>query len=297
MQSMRFEAMGTSAHVIVLGGSERLLQTARHRIAELESRWSRFRPDSELSRLNNARGRPVRVSHDTFRAVTAAIDAWRDLDCVFDPTVLDALEHAGYDRTFADIPAIGRALTAPAPPVPGCDGIQLDPIVRAVCLPLNVRVDLGGIGKGLAADMVADELRAAGADGAMVNIGGDLKVAGSCPQPNGWTIELDHLPGRAIALVAGGLATSAITKRRWRRGAEIVHHVIDPATGAAAAASAAAATVIADRAVDAETLATAALLAGTEAGVALLEARNATGILIGRDGTRHATTNLLALVA
>ena len=303
MQSTRFAAMGTDCHVIVLGGSEHLLRSARTRIDELEARWSRFRPNSELCALNAANGRPVRVSADTLLAVTSAIEAWHLLNGVFDPTVVVALEHAGYDRTFSEL--LARPESAPiragvpesVPVVPGCAGITIDRMVRAITLPANVRLDLGGIGKGLAADLVAAELMAAGADGVLVNIGGDLRVMGTCGTPTGWTVELDHLPGCALALAAGGLATSAITKRRWMRGTEIAHHVIDPATGGPATGSAASATVIARRALDAETLATGALLAGPDAGIELLTAHGASGVLVGRDGERRATVELLELVA
>ena len=302
MQSTRFTAMDTDCHLIVLGGSEHLLRAARARIDELEARWSRFRPDSELCALNEARGRPVRVSADTLLAVTSAIEAWHLLNGVFDPTVVVALEHAGYDRTFSEL--LDRPESAPirastsesVPVVPGCAGITIDRMVRAITLPANVRLDLGGIGKGLAADLVAADLMAAGADGVLVNIGGDLRAMGTCATPTGWTVELDHLPGCALALTAGGLATSAITKRRWMRGTEIAHHVIDPATGAPATDSAASATVIAPRAVDAETLATAALLAGPDAGIELLSVHGASGVLVGRGGERRATVELLELV-
>ena len=301
MQSTRFEAMGTDCLVIVLGGSERLLRTARARIDELEARWSRFRPDSELCALNRARGRPVRVSADTLLAVSAAIDAWHLLNGVFDPTIVAALEHAGYDRPFAefshDSPVPASASSTPRPLVPGCGGIVIDRMVRAITLPANVRLDLGGIGKGLASDLVAADLIGAGAEGVLVNIGGDLRVMGTCATPTGWTVELDHMTGCALALASGGLATSAITKRRWMRGTEPAHHVIDPETGAPATSSAESATVIASRAVDAETLATAALLSGPERGIELLTAHGASGVLVGRDGKRHATAQLLELVS
>ena len=303
MQSMRFEAMGTECHIVVLGGPEQSLPAARARVEELEARWSRFRPGSELCALNAARGRPVRVSADTLLAVTTAVEAWHLLNGVFDPTIVDALERAGYDRTFSELLA-GRPLPSEPDPttdhvaiVPGCAGIEIDRVVQAITLPAHVRLDLGGIGKGLAADLVAAEVMATGADGVLANIGGDLRVMGTCPHPTGWTVVLDHLPGCTLALAVGGLATSAITKRRWRRGTDTAHHVIDPATGLPAEDSAASATVIATRAVDAETLATAALLAGPDAGVELLTAHGASGVLVGRDGERRATAELMELVA
>lgn len=302
MHSSRFRAMGTTAHVVVLGGDEPLLERARARIDELERRWSRFRPDSELCRLNAARGRPVRVSADTLLAVRTAVAAWQLLNGVFDPTVLDALERAGYDRTFADIPARGdRAPTVAADDrairiVPGCAGIEIDPLVRAVTLPAHVRLDLGGVGKGLAADLVAESLLAAGAAGALVNLGGDLRVAGASPHPFGWTVDLEPVPGGRVALTEGGLATSATTRRRWRVGSEEHHHVIDPTTGRPARTGVATATVIAMRAVDAEILATAALLTGDRAGIDLLAMHDASGLIIDDDGNRHATADLQDLV-
>ncbi len=303
MQSMRFEAMGTDCHIVVIGGSEPSLPAARARIEQLEARWSRFRPESELCALNAARGRAVRVSPDTMLAVTTAVDAWYLLNGVFDPSIVAALERAGYDRTFSELLSEPPRPPEPDPAsdhlaiVPGCAGIVIDRVVRAITLPAHVRLDLGGIGKGLAADLVAAEVMATGADGVLVNIGGDLRCMGTCPHPTGWTVVLEHLPGCTLALAVGGLATSAITKRRWRHGTGTAHHVIDPATGLPAKHSAASATVIATRAVDAETLATAALLAGPDAGVELLSAHGASGVLVGRDGERHATAELTELVA
>ncbi len=309
--------MGTRCHVLVLGGSAELVQIGCDRIDQLERRWSRFRHDSELCRINAAAGRPVRVSADTVLAVSAAIDAWHRLDGAFDPTVLDALEQSGYDRTFVDLPTCddphrntaarrqddewGSTLVptmkaAPGCGAPGCGAIVVDPIVSSVQVPVGVRLDLGGIGKGLAADLVADLLMRAGAQGVLVNIGGDLRVAGDHPTPDGWIIGLDALPGRSLRLVTGGLATSAITKRRWWRHGQVAHHVIDPHTSLPATDSAALATVVADCAMAAETLATAALLAGPDNGVALLRAHRASGVIVGRDDTTRTTADLLSLV-
>src|SRR3954449_11188966 len=104
--------MGTEAQVVVVGGTPADVEAAQARVEDLERRWSRFRPDSELQRLNAGAGGPVRVSADTRVLVEAAIDAWRDTGGRFDPTVLDALEAGGYDRPFA--PRVG-APRAPRP--------------------------------------------------------------------------------------------------------------------------------------------------------------------------------------
>ena len=92
--------MGTDAHVIVVGGSQSLLDAARMRIEQLEQRWSRFLPESEISRLNHRAGEPVAVSADSVELVTRALQAWRVTNGRFDPTVLGAVIRAGYDRSF-----------------------------------------------------------------------------------------------------------------------------------------------------------------------------------------------------
>ncbi len=296
MQSTRFAAMGTECHVVVVGGGPDATAAARDRAAQLEDRWSRFRPESELCRLNARPGQPVVVSRDTFLAVRAACEAWRTTAGAFDPTVLAALEHAGYDRSFSELAPGDPAGPGACPAVPGCRDIVLDEIVGAVTLPPGVRIDLGGIGKGLAADLMASELVAAGAGGAMVNLGGDLRTLGDAPSPRGWTIALHDRPS-SITIGDGGVATSAVTRRRWTRGdGREQHHVIDAATATSAETGLASVSVVAPTAAAAEVLATAALLAGPGA-IALLHSHDASGIAVGRDGSVATTHDLEALAA
>ena len=190
----RFHAMGTDAHMIVVGGSTRLLERARDRIDELESRWSRFLPDSELCRLNAAAGQPVIVASVTFELLTRAVEGWRLTGGHFDPTVLPALVAAGYDRSFETVERDAPELSARSTPAPGGAELSLDPIVRSVTLPPGVALDLGGIGKGFAADLVSTELLQAGASGACVNLGGDLRVRGT-PPDGAWIVEVEAEPG------------------------------------------------------------------------------------------------------
>jgi thiamine biosynthesis lipoprotein len=277
--------MGTTAHVVVVGGPPDAADRARARIAELEAHWSRFRPDSDISRLNTHPGRPVLVSRDTITAISNAIHAWRTTRGRYDPTILTALERAGYDRDFDDVAPDDPRTTAAVVPAPGCTGIEIDPVVGAVTLPVGTRLDLGGIGKGLAADLVTTELLAAGADGACVNLGGDLRAEGT-PPPGaaGWTVGVADAPGHVLALVHGGVATSSRLRRRWVRAGRELHHLVDPATGTPARSGLASVTVIASRAAGAEVLTKVAFLAGPSVGPMLTRA-GATGLLIHDDGT------------
>jgi FAD:protein FMN transferase len=282
----RFPAMGSDAHVIVVGGSPALCGAARARIDELETRWSRFLPDSELSRLNRCGPGPRLVSPDTFLAVSAAVEAWRATDGRFDPTVLRALVAAGYDRDFAHLDH--GSCTAPAPvvdPAPGCGGIELDEHVGAITLPAGVAIDLGGIGKGLAADLVVAELMRAGAAGACVNVGGDLRATGTAPTDQGWIIAVEHLPDVRLALGDGAVATSSSFKRRWARAGSTFHHLLDPRRGGPAETGLAAVTVIAGTATEAETLTKAAFVAGAADAAGIVGRARATGLLVTDAGT------------
>jgi thiamine biosynthesis lipoprotein len=298
----RRRAMGSDAHLLVVTGHDRpdaghLLSTGWARIDELEGLWSRFRTDSEVTALTRHSGTPVVVSAETFSLVEHAIAAWELTDGRFDPTVAAALDAYGYDRDLDDV-LRGPAREAPrrAQPAPGLAGTWLDADLPAVALPAGVGFDPGGIGKGLAADMVAQALLDAGAAGALVNLGGDLRAAGEAPDPRGWAIGLpDPLrPGRELArlaLAAGAVATSSRLRRRWPTLGGEAHHLIDPATGRPADTPTVAVTVVADRAWRAEALAKAFFLGRLDD---LDRHPDVHAIVVTADGQRHATPALAA---
>jgi thiamine biosynthesis lipoprotein len=297
---LAFGVMGTDAHVIVVRGPLGLCKQAAARLASLEATWSRFRPDSELSRLNAAAGRPVVVSELTYAVIARAVDAWERSGGAFDPTVLPALAASGYDRDYATMDHEARIAEAQAgsghPLPPGAGVVELDPIVRAVRLPGGVALDLGGIAKGVAADLVVAEMRASGAEGACVNIGGDLRVSGASPSGPAWAVEIEREPGPAASgaapgvavLVDGGIATSSCRRRVWRRGSEQRHHIIDPRTGRSAHLRWSSVTAIAGCAGDAEPAATAALMSPDAAhATTALGAFGAVGLAFDQTGRAH----------
>jgi len=289
----RFRAMGTDVHLAVLGVDPTLLDQARQRIEDLEQRWSRFRPDSLLSGLNDAGGRPVLVDDETFDLITTAVAAWHGTGHRFDPTILDAVIDAGYDRTFEQL-GTGSGLAPGAVPLPppGCADILLDPTSRTVTLPVGTHLDLGGIGKGRTADLVAVDLLIGGAQSALVNLGGDLRIGGGLAEGDAYSIAIDdpadpENPATVVDLVAGALATSSRARRHWTVDGEERHHLIDPATGAPARTDVAAVTVIAHEATEAEIMAKAALVAGVDEGLELLADARVAALLITADRTRH----------
>ena len=288
--------MGSSAHLTVSGAGPACLEQGRQRLHEMEERWSRFLADSEICRINAGAGRTVRVSGETARLVLRAVEAWRVTGGLFDPTVLAALESAGYDRTFE---AVTDGPVAPTPlPVtttPGCTGIRVtvDELGGTVRIPEGVRLDLGGIGKGYAADQVAFELRHRGADGVCVNLGGDVRVSGRPPDGSAWSIgvadpwDVADLPRdlAVLSLTEGAVATSSRARRRWRRGWQQMHHLIDPRTGSPARTDLVAVTVVAAEAHWAEVFAKCALVAGAEAGTRLLDSHGLAALLVTETGS------------
>jgi thiamine biosynthesis lipoprotein len=282
--------MGTHAHVVVHARDPAtarvLVGSALARLDRLEQRWSRFRDDSEISALNRADGRATSVSDDTRLLVDRSVEGWERTAGRFDPTVLAALLAAGYDRDFHAGLDRERPVRSPRP-APGCGDIRIRG--REVTLPAGVAIDPGGIGKGLAVDLVIDLLMTAGATGALVNVGGDLRVAGRPGPDASWSIELEHpradLPplGR-LALTDRALASTWRTRRRWRAGGAEQHHVVDPRTGRPAWTGLAGVSVLAATTWWAEVLGTEAFVAGAAESVELARRRRTDAVLVRDDG-------------
>ena len=260
--------MGTQAHLVVVGGRGTLADDAAARLAELERLWSRFLPDSEISKCNALSGRAVAVSAETVQLVERAVTGWKMTEGRFDPTILTALCDAGYDRDFRA--AVRRApdyLPPGTRSVPGCAGIAWDVEARTVTFPAGVSFDPGGIGKGLAADIVTEELLAAGAAGALVSVGGDVRVRGEAPDGPTWTIAIDDASRAGVELFQIGLhdgevATSSRLQRAWQTRGGAAHHLIDPRTGKPAETPLVAVSAVASEGWWAEIVAKAVLIGG-----------------------------------
>jgi thiamine biosynthesis lipoprotein len=276
----RFGAMGSNAHVVVVGRAA-LLDRARRRIEELETRWSRFRDESEVSRLTQHAGQPVTVSAETLELVVRSMQAWRLSGGLFDPTVLGDVVRAGYDRSFERLPA---PHPTESPLVAGCSDIEV--LDRDVRLPAGTGFDPGGIGKGLAADIVVREMLAAGASGICVNLGGDVRVAGEPPRGEAWTVAIEHpwlpWPMSHVGLHDGAVATSTTLLRRWSTPDGERHHLIDPTTGEPSDTDLTLASVVAGDAWLAEVLAKTVLLRGSLRAFDLIEGTGAEALAVGR---------------
>ncbi len=282
--------MGTTAHLVTVGGERTELDALVARLADLERRWTRFSDDSELSRLNRAAGSLTVLEPDTYRLVASAVEGWRRTGGRFDPTVAGAMRANGYDRDFA---SVGHRHEVHTRPAPGCGEVMLVPGSNAVRLPAGVELDFGGIGKGFAADLLAEEVVGrGGVGGACVNIGGDVRVAGVAPTDEGWIIELAITDGVGdtpllIALADGAVCTSRIDLRTWSGPDGELHHLLDPATGAPTGTDMTAISVVAGSAAVAELVTKAAIVSGLDGAADLVEEFGAAAVAIDANGSQH----------
>lgn len=256
-------------------------------LQQIDLAASRFRPDSELLTVNRRAGAFVRISPLLAEAIAVALRAAELTDGAVDPTLGGALRVAGYDRDFAELTPPGPGPLGPSVPVgpdagpaprlrvhrpPAWRGVRLERDPPAVRLPPGVELDLGATAKALAADRAAAAaVRATGAGGVLVALGGDIALAGA-PPPGGWRIHVaeDHragpdAPGQTVEIDTGGLATSSTTTRRWRHAGTVNHHILDPATVQPAGGPWRTASVVAACCVDANIASTAAIVMGESA--------------------------------
>jgi FAD:protein FMN transferase len=294
--------MGSDGHVLVVGGDgPRLVAHAEARLRLLEDRWTRFSPDSELSRLNRRAGSRTRLHPDTFALVARACDGWRLTGGLFDPTVLPAMIDAGYTRPLDASGRTGDPRRSTVASAPGCGSIELDPAELSVTLPGDVALDPGGLGKGLAADLVAAELLAMGGLGVLVNVGGDLRAEGTPPSAWGWTVAIED-PFDADSTIAtprfasGAVATTTPRHRRWMMPSGPATHVIDPRNGRPVETDVASATVIAGQAWMAEVVAKGAAISGVEGAIDVIDEAGLSGIVVSDTGAIRLSARLGAFL-
>jgi thiamine biosynthesis lipoprotein len=291
MHDVTFTCMGCDMRLLAEGVDAKAIDRARRLLDAMDARLSRFRPDSELSRLNADPRETVPASPLLRAAVAASLWAAERSRGLVDPTLLDDLERMGYTRSLADAPrAPLTAALALAPPraAAGARGdarwraVRIDNAAGTITRPPGLRLDTGGSTKGLAADAAARVL--SGARRLVVDCGGDLHLAGREP----WEIAVEHPATGATATTlrvrSGGVATSGLGRRLWPGpDGRPAHHLLDPATGTPAWTGLQAVTAVAGSTLEAETLAKCALLRGPAGARRLLARRG--GVLVHDDGT------------
>lgn len=280
---------------VVVTAEPRAIEAARTLVraetAAMDAACSRFREDSELSRINALAGESVQLGPLFAEVVGAALRAAAATDGDVDPTCGAGLEAIGYDRDIEVLREDGvRVVVHEYLPAPGWQSIDWDPESRTLRVPSGCRLDFGAVAKALAADRAAAAVTRELGCGVLVSLGGDIATAGPGPE-SGWRIRVtddhragDAVLGQTISVTGGALATSSTTVRRWQGQSGPLHHVLDPRTGRPADSCWRTVSVTAATCVDANTAATAALLR-SEAAPEWLAALGLPARLVRQDGT------------
>jgi thiamine biosynthesis lipoprotein len=289
-------ALGTAATVITTEPNAvgYALQLLGEQLTAVDLACSRFRSDSELAMVNDSPTSRKKISPLLADALVVSLEAARLTAGDVDPTCGLSLVRLGYDRDFA----VARQDTSPLrqPPVPGGSWrrVTLDLDRSEVLLPAGVLLDLGATAKALAADQAATRIAGQTGCGVLVNLGGDISVAGD-PPDGGWPVGIaddagfDSVPGtmrtrQVVVIRDGGLATSSVLGRTWQRGGTRLHHIIDPATGRPAHSCWRTVSVAAATCVAANIASTTAIIRGERA-VGWLAGHGLPARLVRHDGT------------
>lgn len=302
-EHITFHAMG--CEIIAMVDSDEperaaeMLQLVPGWFEEWEQVLSRFRLDSELMQLNGKHNRPVQVSETLWEVFEAALWAERYSQGLVTPTVAEALNTAGYDRSFEILKNSPYEIAASdGSQVPPFSEVLADPEARTLCLPEGFQLDFGGVAKGWAAHQAMLRLEVLGP--ALVDAGGDIAISDSLPGPEPWEVSvadpLHH--GREITrlyLEDCGVATSGRDRRRWNSGGKPRHHIIDPRTGEPAETDLMSATVIAPTVLQAEAASKTVMILGSREGIAWLQAApSLAGLFVLEDGQVLATEHMQA---
>ncbi|CAN5184004.1 FAD:protein FMN transferase [soil metagenome] len=285
--------MGGTATIVLVGASERLLESTTRLVLRCEELWSRFIPTSDVSALNWSEGAAVVVDALTARLLAAMRDGMQLTGGDYDPTLLPLLLQTGYTTSAVD-PT--RVTTLPDSAL--APGRLSDAVIdgMTVTLPCGTTVDPGGIGKGLAADLACEFAIAGGAWGVMVELGGDIVVAGSAPEGDSWRLGVENPFDTSrysayVRLGRGALVTSSQRKRRFDTAGQRRHHLLDPRAGGSARTAVQTVSVIATTGARAEALTKPGFLRDTADYLAWLPEMGAAGLVIDESGLALASGN------
>ena len=296
-EAVTWPALGTTAVLVCAGDAAAAREAADREIRAMDAAASRFDPASELSRLNHAGGQRMSISPTLLEALQLAIRAAALTDGAVDPTLGDRLVALGYDRDYAQLEPVApdaplrTPVDATGTRAPTWQAIDLWTQPPAARLGARIQLDLGATAKALAADRGARAAARAAGGGVLLALGGDIAISGEAPA-GGWTVWVtdDHRDttgaGQHVTVREGGLATSSLLVRRWRRGDQSFHHVLDPRTEAPVRPVWRTVSVAAATCAEANIASTAALVLGDRAR-GWLSARALPARLVAVDGTVH----------
>jgi thiamine biosynthesis lipoprotein len=290
-QRIDFQAMGTSFFCVLVGADESICDSVYALVNELENKWSRFISDSEVMQLNNNPGVMQVVSDATLRLVSEMKNGFEITQGLFSGNILGELINSGFAASRSNPENITN-WQANSKGLADLSDIEINLATKSISVPTGVAIDAGGIGKGLAADLMSDYAMQLGAMGAAVFAGGDVAVKGMAREAAGWTVDVMDPSNTekfiaSVSLSRGGLATSS--PLGWKIGA--AHHIIDPRTQKCSDSDVLQATVIAQSAAEAEVLAKMCVIVGSSEAIARVDALGAAVLIVDNTNQVHISEN------
>ena len=288
---MDFDAMGTKFFCILVGADEEICDAIYSLANELESKWSRFIPDSEVMLLNNNPDEMHEVSDATLRLVNEMKLGFELTQGLYSANVLSELIDLGFARSRSNPENITN-WNAKSKTSANLSDVVVDLEAKSVSVPSGVALDPGGIGKGLAADLISDYALQLGAMGIAVFAGGDVAVKGMAINAEGWKVSIsdpqnvEHFID-SVSLSRGGLATSS--PMGWKIGSS--HHIIDPRTGKSSDSDVLQVTVIAQNAAQAEVLAKMSVILQAPEAIARIDSLGAAALIVDTSNQVHTSQN------
>ena len=279
-QRIDFQVMGTNFFCLVVGGNNEICDAVYQFANELETKWSRYIPTSELMQINNNPESMIQVSDATLRLVNEMKNGFEVTQGIFSGNILGELIDLGFANSRIN-PENVTNWQARAKSVADLSDVEIDLQNKSVSVPSGVALDSGGIGKGLAADLMSDYAMQLGAMGIAVFAGGDVAVKGMAPDAAGWKVNISD-PGDVdkfidtISLSRGGLSTSS--PMGWR--IKDAHHIIDPRTHKSSDSDVLQATIIAQNASQAEVLAKMCVILGSHEGISRIDSLGVAALVI-----------------
>ena len=283
--------MGTSFFCVLVGADEEICDAVYALANDLESKWSRFIPDSELMRLNDNPDEMHRVSDATLRLVSEMKLGFELTQGLFSANVLGDLIKLGFAQSRTN-PKNVTKWNVESKTSADLSDVEVDLNLNSVLVPRGVALDAGGIGKGLAADLMSDYAMQLGAMGAAVFAGGDVAVKGMAIDAAGWKVNISDPRDTnffidAVSLSRGGLATSS--PMGWKIGS--AHHIIDPRTHKSSDSDVLQATVVAQNASQAEVLSKMCVILGAQAGISQINSLGAAALIVDNSNQFHTSEN------
>jgi len=290
-QRIDFQAMGTSFFCLLVGAEEEICDAVYSLANELESKWSRFLPDSEVMRVNNNPDSMQEVSTATLRLVSEMKLGFELTKGLYSGNILGELIDLGFAKSRLN-PENVTNWYAKSKTTADLSDVVIDFEAKSVLVPSGVAIDAGGIGKGLAADLMSDYAMQLGAMGVAVFAGGDVSVKGMAQDAAGWKVnisdpnDVDHFID-SVLLSRGGLATSSPVG--WKN--DTAHHIIDPRTHESANSDVLQVTVIAQNASQAEVLAKMCVILGSQEGISEIDALGVAALIVDYSNQVHTSEN------